>query len=82
MSSKAGRSSTAAREMSDDRHHEVGLTRRELEREAQWLMRHVPAEPARLAKLLEQVVITLIEKNNAALAKRMEPHDDAKPGAP
>ena len=68
--------------MSDDRHHEVGLSRRELEREAQWMMRSLPADPARLARLLEQVVITLICKNNAALAKRMEPHDDGKPGAP
>lgn len=68
--------------MSDDRHHAVGLSRRELEREMQWLMRHLPVEPAQLAKLMGQVVITLIDKNNAALAKRVEPHDDGKPGAP
>ena len=68
--------------MSDDRHHDVGLTRRELERELQWMMRHVPIDPASLARLLGQIVVTLIDKNNAALAKRMEPHDDGKPGAP
>jgi hypothetical protein len=68
--------------MSDDRHHEVGLSRRELEREMQWLMRTMPADPAQLARLLGQVVVTLIDKNNAALAKRVEPQDDGKPGAP
>ena len=68
--------------MSDDRHHDVGLTRRELEREMQWLMRSLPADPAELAKLMGRVLITLIDKNNAALARRIEPHDDGKPGAP
>jgi hypothetical protein len=68
--------------MSDDRRHECGLSRRELEREVQWLMRHPPADPAQLARLLGQVVVTLIDKNNAALARRIEPHDDGKPGAP
>lgn len=66
--------------MSDDRHC-VGLTRRELEREVQWLMRQVPGDPSQLAKLITQVVVTLIDKNNAALARRMEPSDDDKPGA-
>jgi len=68
--------------MSDDRHHDIGLSRRELEREMQWLMRHPPADPAQLARLIGQVVIVLIDKNNAALAKRVEPQDDGKPGAP
>ena len=68
--------------MSDDRHHDVGLTRRELERELRWMMRTVPPDPAALAKLIGQVVVTLIDKNNAALARRIEPQDDGKPGAP
>jgi hypothetical protein len=68
--------------VSDDRHHDVGLTRRELEREVQWLLRHVPAEPAQIAKLMTQVMVTLIDKNNAALARRMEPRDDGAAGAP
>ena len=68
--------------MSDDRHQGAGLNRRELEREMQWLMRCPPSDPAQLAKLLAQVVVTLIDKNNAALARRLEPHDDGKPGAP
>jgi hypothetical protein len=68
--------------MSDDRHHDVGMSRRELERELQWLMRNPPADPTHFAKLMGQVVVTLICKNNAALARRIEPHDDGKPGAP
>jgi len=42
----------------------------------------VPPDPAALAKLIGQVVVTLIDKNNAALARRIEPQDDGKPGAP
>jgi hypothetical protein len=61
--------------------HPVGLTRRELERELAWQLRRVPTDPAELVKFLGQVIVTLIDKNNAALARR-EDHDDAKPGAP
>lgn len=68
--------------MSDDRPHVLGLTRRELERECAWLMRRVPADPEGLAKLITQVIVTLIDKNNAAIAKHQARDDDAKPGAP
>ena len=68
--------------MSDDRNHQIGMSRRELEKECRWLMRHMPGDPAQLAKLLTQVVITLIDKNNAAIAKHQGNHDDHKPGAP
>jgi hypothetical protein len=67
--------------MSDDRHHHFGLSRRELERECAWLLRNLPAEPGQLVKLLTQVVVTLIDKNNAAIAKHQMAHDDHKPGA-
>jgi hypothetical protein len=67
--------------MSDDRAHHKGLTKRELEREVAWMMRHVPSEPEALAKLLVQVIVALIDKNNAALAKHDMHHDDHKPGA-
>jgi hypothetical protein len=67
--------------VSDDRRQDVGLTRRELEREAQWIMRNLPADPRQLAKLMTQVLVTLIDKNNAALAKRVAPPDDGRPGA-
>ncbi len=66
--------------MSDGR--QVGLSRRQLERELAWLMRSVPADPAQLAKFMAQVFVTLMDKNNAALAERMQPEDDGKPGAP
>ncbi len=67
--------------MSDDRCHPVGLSRRELERECAWLMRHVPADPEQLAKLLAQVIVALIDKNNAAIAKHQAGDDDPGPGA-
>ncbi len=68
--------------MSDDRNHQHGLSRRELERELHWMLRNPPSDPAQLIKLLGQVIVTLIDKNNAALAQRAAHHDDPKPGAP
>lgn len=68
--------------MSEERRHDVGLSRRELEREVQWMMRTLPLDPRELARLMSRVVVTLIDRNNAALARRIEPQDDGKPGAP
>ena len=68
--------------MSEDRHGQVGLSRRELERELQWLMRSPPVDPLQLVKLMGQAIVTLIDKNNAALAKRVQTEDDGKPWAP
>ena len=45
-------------------------------------MRHMPSDPAQLAKLLTDVVVALIDKNNAAIARHQANHDDHKPGAP
>lgn len=49
-----------------------GLTRRELEYHWQWMMRQAPSDPAKLPDFLGSCVITLIEKNNAALARAAE----------
>jgi hypothetical protein len=68
--------------MSDDRQHDVGLTRRELEREMHWLIRRLPDDPAAFARLMAEAVVTLIAKNNAALARCIDREDDGKPGAP
>jgi len=68
--------------MADQGQRYVGLSRRELERELAWLLRHVPADPAQLVRLIGQVVVTLIDKNNAALAQRIDALDDGKPGEP
>lgn len=46
-----------------------GLSRRELERELEWLLRRAPREPAELAQFLGDVIVTLIDKNNTALAQ-------------
>ena len=48
---------------------EHGLSRRQLEYHLQWLLRHKPRDPDKLIDFLGGVVVTLIEKNNAALAK-------------
>jgi hypothetical protein len=64
--------------MSDDRPHQLGLSKRELERECAWLMRTVPADPQLLAKLFAQVIVALIDKNNAAIAKHLASQDDHK----
>jgi hypothetical protein len=65
-----------------DEHHQIGLSRREMERELNWMLRHMPSDPVQMVKLACQAMITLMDKNNAALAKRVDPHDDGKPGAP
>lgn len=46
-----------------------GLSRRQLEYELRWLLRQQPSEPAKLVEFLGDVVVTLIEKNNAALER-------------
>ena len=49
---------------------EHGLSRRQLEYHLNWMLRRRPKDPDKLAEFLGEVVVTLIEKNNAALAKR------------
>lgn len=66
--------------MSEDRLHCLGLSKRELERECAWLMRHIPHDPEALAKLFAQVICTLIDKNNAAIAKHLAAGDEHKAG--
>jgi hypothetical protein len=58
----------------------LGLGRRELEREARWMLRGLPEDPDALPAALVDVMISLIERNNAALAsdlaRRNEPPDE------
>ena len=59
----------------------LGLTRHELERELAWLLRRPPMDPQELVKLFGQVIVTLIDKNNAAIAAALAADDDhGKPG--
>jgi hypothetical protein len=59
-----------------------GLSRRELEQEARWLLRRVTSEvdgPTRkLVEDIVDIVLTLIDRNNAELARyfdyRASPH--------
>lgn len=57
-----------------------GLSRHQLEREMAWLMRQAPGDPARAVDLLTTAVITLIDKNNAAIAKAVA--DASRPDLP
>jgi hypothetical protein len=49
----------------------VGMTRRELERELNWLLRNPPDEPRELAKAFASALVTLIDKNNQRLAETL-----------
>ncbi|MGE6761879.1 hypothetical protein ACQKGO_27955 [Corallococcus interemptor] len=50
---------------------QVGLTRRELERELAWMLRSVPDNPKELVKLFSQTVVALMDKNNEAIARSL-----------
>lgn len=54
---------------------QVGLSRRDLEWAVAGMTRQLPRDQAELTKLLCDVVVTLIEKNNAAIARSLEQRD-------
>jgi hypothetical protein len=61
----------------------AGLTKAELEYEVRWLLRKLPADPAKLPTFLGDLVVALIDKNNAALAETVggaARHDDDPDG--
>ena len=47
-----------------------GLSRRQLDAHLKWMLRHQPKDPQKLVEFLGDVIVTLIDKNNAALARR------------
>ena len=49
----------------------IGLSRRELERELQWILRSPPSDPQALVRLFTEAVVTLLDKNNAAIARAL-----------
>jgi hypothetical protein len=49
---------------------EHGLSRRQLEYHLKWMLRQKPRDPDKLVDFLGDVMVTLIEKNNVALARR------------
>lgn len=49
----------------------LGLSRRDMEWTVQGMLQKVPSDPAALAKHLADIVMTLIEKNNAAIEKHL-----------
>jgi hypothetical protein len=54
-----------------------GMSRRDLEYHLRWMMRKLPASPSKWPQFLGEVMITLIEKNNATLAKSAADEDRA-----
>ena len=52
-----------------------GLSRRQLEYEVKWKMRKAPDEFELMPEFLTEVMITLIEKNNQAIASAMAEQD-------
>ncbi|HEX2063058.1 MAG TPA: hypothetical protein VHE80_01415 [Acidimicrobiales bacterium] len=59
---------------------EFGLSRRQLDYHLRWMLRRCPKEPEKLPEFLGEVMVTLIEKNNAALARRAA--EDDRPDLP
>ncbi|RKH55918.1 hypothetical protein [Corallococcus llansteffanensis] len=56
---------------------QVGLTRRELERELAWMLRSIPDDPRELVKLLSTSVVALLDKNNEAIARSLAQRESA-----
>jgi hypothetical protein len=54
---------------------EFGLSRRQLEYQLNWMLRRCPKDPEKVPGFLGEVMVTLIEKNNAALARRAAEQD-------
>jgi hypothetical protein len=52
-----------------------GMSRSEMEYELRWLLRKAPKDAAKLPQFIGEVVITLIEKNNEALARASAEQD-------
>lgn len=61
-----------------DAKKKVGLSRREMEWLVQGMMHRVPGDPTAMVKHVLDAVMTLIEKNNAAIEKRLSEraHDE------
>lgn len=55
----------------------IGLSRRELEWTVQGMLRQAPADPAALARHIADMLVTLMEKNNAAIARALGARDEA-----
>jgi hypothetical protein len=68
--------------MGDDGKRQAGLSRRELEREVAWMTRHLPNDPKALVKLITDVIVTLIDKNNLAIGRCLPADDEPGPGGP
>lgn len=67
--------------MTKDKHRQVGLSKRELESRVKWILdtRKVPMEPHALARYLGDLVASLIDQNNQAIAASLGAGDDDKP---
>jgi hypothetical protein len=50
----------------------VGMSKRDLEWAVASMTRQLPSNPADLAKALTDVIVTLIDKNNQAIAQALD----------
>lgn len=53
----------------------MGMTKRELESEVRWRMRRAPEDPKELHDYLTDLMVELIDKNNAAIAESLAERD-------
>lgn len=49
----------------------IGLSRREIERHVQWVLRSPPKDPAALVALISECMVSLLDKNNRAIARAL-----------
>ncbi|MES2639550.1 MAG: hypothetical protein V4850_08690 [Myxococcota bacterium] len=49
----------------------IGLTRREMERHVQWVLRSPPKDHAALVALVSECIVTLLDKNNQAILRAL-----------
>ena len=56
-----------------------GLSRSQLEYQLQWMLRQQPSDPSKMVEFLGDVIVTLIEKNNHALARHAAAEDARRP---
>lgn len=51
--------------------HGYGLPPHDLAREVSWQLRKMPADPAKVAPFIGDLIVTLIAKNNAAITRQL-----------
>lgn len=53
-----------------------GLSRKEMEYEVKWALRRVPQDPDQLSKMITDLMVKLIDKNNMAIEASLQRIED------